>query len=137
MGAGLAHLYELPNKIHLPAADYLTVQQNYRGWDLLGIVVIGALISTLALAFMSRGDANVFPLTLMALLCIAGSQIVFWVFTYPANGSTHNPKFGSCGQQQRPSHLTASSCRSGVPPRGYLRSSWKSFTAISSEPGGH
>ena len=90
MGAGLAHLYELPNEIHLPAGDYLTVQQNDRGWDVLGIVVSGALISTLALAFMSRGDANMFPLVLTALISIAGSQIVFWVFTYPVNGSTHN-----------------------------------------------
>jgi hypothetical protein len=30
MGAALAHLFELPNKIGLPAEAYLTVQQNYR-----------------------------------------------------------------------------------------------------------
>jgi hypothetical protein len=30
MGAGLAHLFELPNKIDIGAADYLTVQRNYR-----------------------------------------------------------------------------------------------------------
>ena len=29
MGAGLAHLFELPNKINISAADYLTVQRNY------------------------------------------------------------------------------------------------------------
>ena len=29
MGAGLAHLFELPNKISISAADYLTVQRNY------------------------------------------------------------------------------------------------------------
>jgi hypothetical protein len=40
-----AHLLELPNKIGLPAAEYLTVQQIYRGWALLGIVVYGALLS--------------------------------------------------------------------------------------------
>jgi hypothetical protein len=27
MAAGLAHLFELPHKIGLPAADYLTVQR--------------------------------------------------------------------------------------------------------------
>jgi hypothetical protein len=28
MGAALAHLFELPNKINLGAADYLTVQRT-------------------------------------------------------------------------------------------------------------
>jgi hypothetical protein len=42
----LAHLLELPNKIGLARDDYLTVQQIYRGWALLGIVVVAALIST-------------------------------------------------------------------------------------------
>jgi hypothetical protein len=37
MAAGWAHLLELPNKIGLSGEDYLTVQQIYRGWALLGI----------------------------------------------------------------------------------------------------
>ena len=49
MAAGYAHLLELPNKIGLSREDYLTVQQIYRGWALLGIVVVGALVSTTAL----------------------------------------------------------------------------------------
>ena len=39
----LAHLLELPNKIGLSRDDYLIVQQIYRGWALLGIVVLSAL----------------------------------------------------------------------------------------------
>jgi hypothetical protein len=39
LGPALAHLLELPNKINLARADYLTVQQIYRGWALLGIIV--------------------------------------------------------------------------------------------------
>jgi hypothetical protein len=54
MAAGLAHLFALPNKIDLPRADYLTVQQIYRGWALLGITVIGALVSTLVLTILVR-----------------------------------------------------------------------------------
>ncbi|MQA66375.1 MAG: DUF1772 domain-containing protein [Alphaproteobacteria bacterium] len=90
MGAALAHLFELPNKIGLPAEAYLTVQQNYRGWSLLGIVVIGALVSTLILAVLVRGRGTVFWLSLGALLCILGAQAVFWTFTYPANVATQN-----------------------------------------------
>ena len=48
LGPALAHLLELPNKIGLPRDEYLVVQQIYRGWALLGIVVFGALGSTLA-----------------------------------------------------------------------------------------
>ena len=55
MAAGFAHAFELPNKIGLNAEDYLTVQQIYSGWALLGTVVFGALISTLALSVMGYG----------------------------------------------------------------------------------
>ena len=46
-----AHLAELPNKIDLPRQEYLAVQQIYRGWARFGVVVLGALLSTGALAF--------------------------------------------------------------------------------------
>lgn len=42
MAAGFAHLLELPNKISLNREEYLTVQQIYRGWALLGFAVVGA-----------------------------------------------------------------------------------------------
>jgi hypothetical protein len=90
MSAALAHLFELPNKINLSKDDYLTVQQIYRGWALLGIVVIAALLSTLILAIMVRKEKRIFALTLIALLCIVGTQIIFWIFTYPANKQTNN-----------------------------------------------
>jgi hypothetical protein len=54
LAPALAHLLELPNKLHLSGDDYLTVQQIYRGWALLGFVVAGALLSTLVLAIMVR-----------------------------------------------------------------------------------
>lgn len=50
MVAGFAHLLELPNKIGLSRDDSLRVQQIYRGWALLGIVVTGALVCTVVLA---------------------------------------------------------------------------------------
>jgi hypothetical protein len=90
LAPALAHLLELPNKIHLSRQEYLTVQQIYRGWALLGIVVAGALLSTLVLTIMARQERKVFNLTLVALLCLVGTQIVFWTFTYPANQITNN-----------------------------------------------
>jgi hypothetical protein len=86
----MAHLLELPNKIRLSRDDYLTVQQIYRGWNLLAIVVIGALLSTLALTVTVRHDRKAFVFALIAFLCIVATQIVFWTYTYPANQITNN-----------------------------------------------
>lgn len=89
LGAGLAHLLELVNKMKLSAADYFTVQKMYRGWSLLGIVVIVSFVSTLMLA-IKQYKHNSFALILAALLCIAATQLVFWIFTYPVNVQTKN-----------------------------------------------
>ena len=54
LSAAMAHLLELPNKIKLPAEQYIIVQQIYRGWSQLGIVVVIAFVSTLVLLIMVR-----------------------------------------------------------------------------------
>lgn len=90
MAGGFAHLLELPNKIALSREDYLTVQKIYQGWALLGIAVVGALVSTTVLAVQVRRTPTEFYLTLAAALCIALSLIVFFVLTFPANRQTAN-----------------------------------------------
>jgi len=90
LAPAMAHLLELPNKIDLPRADYLTVQQIYRGWALLGFVVAGALLSTLILSVMLYKQYWGFIFSLIAFLCIAGTQVIFWTYTQPANRATHN-----------------------------------------------
>ena|SRR5882724_2831911 len=86
----MAHLLELPNKINLSREAYLTVQQIYRGWALLGVIVAGALLANLMLLIMVRAERKAFVLTLITFLCIVGTQMVFWTFTYPANRATNN-----------------------------------------------
>jgi hypothetical protein len=90
LGASMAHVLELPNKIHLPKDQYAVVQQLYKGWALLGIVVVIALIATLALVILTGHQRKTFALTLTGLLCIAATQIIFWIFTYPVNRKTKN-----------------------------------------------
>ncbi|HLS85237.1 MAG TPA: DUF1772 domain-containing protein [Burkholderiales bacterium] len=90
MAPALAHLLELPNKIGLPREDYLTVQQIYSGWALLGVVVIGALLTTLYYVIVVRGRRRAFAFALLGLLCLAGTQLVFWTFTFPTNQATEN-----------------------------------------------
>ncbi|HEY7546620.1 MAG TPA: DUF1772 domain-containing protein [Blastocatellia bacterium] len=90
LAPALAHLLELLNKMKLSRDDYLTAQQIYRGWALLGIVVFGALISTLVLTIAVRRQRRAFIFALLAFICIIATQIVFWTFTYPANQATDN-----------------------------------------------
>ena len=58
MGAGLAHLFELPNKINVSAADYLTVQRNYDNWWIVGLSVPLAFLSVLGLGIALRAPAR-------------------------------------------------------------------------------
>jgi hypothetical protein len=88
LAPALAHLLELPNKIGLSREEYLVVQQIYNGWQLLGIVIYGALLSTLVLTIMVRHQPKVFGLTLTAFLCVLMAHVVFWIFTFPANKET-------------------------------------------------
>jgi ABC-type cobalamin transport system permease subunit len=90
LAPALAHVLELLNKVHLSRDEYLTVQQIYRGWALLGTVVFGALLSTLVLTIMLRKQPKLFRLTLAAFLCLVGAQVVFWTFTFPTNQETNN-----------------------------------------------
>ena len=90
LGPALAHLLELPNKIRLPRDQYLAVQQLYRGWSRLGIIVIAALLSTLALSLMVRGRDVEFAWAVAAFICVASTQVVFWAFTFPVNRETLN-----------------------------------------------
>ena len=90
LAPGGAHLFALPNKIGLDEADYFTVQQIYRGWALLGIVLFGALAANLAHALMLRRRALPFGLALAAFLLVAATLAIFFAWTYPANVATEN-----------------------------------------------
>jgi len=90
LGAGLAHLLEMSNKMKLSDSDYLTVQQIYRGWSLLGIVAVISLLSTLMLTIALYKQEKEFALLLMALVCIIATLLIFRIFTYPVNQQTKN-----------------------------------------------
>jgi len=85
-----AHLAELPHKFRLPAHEYLVVQQLYAGWSLFGSVVLGALLCTGVLIVLVHREPRLLAVAALAFLCILATQIVFWVFTQPANRATRN-----------------------------------------------
>jgi len=85
-----AHLFALANKISLAADQYFIVQSIYRGWALLGIALLGALLANLVLAILQRGRGAPFVLALVTFLCIALSLVIFFTWTFPANQATEN-----------------------------------------------
>jgi hypothetical protein len=85
---GMAHVLELPNKIHMRREDYVNAQRLYRGWQFVGIAVTAALISTILLLRMASADQ--FRFALASVLAVLATQLVFWVFTFPVNRRTRN-----------------------------------------------
>ena len=89
-GAAVAHALELPNKIGLGRDQYFTVQRAYDGWAQLAYVLAVQFLALVTLAFLSRGMTTVFWFVIVAILCLVGAQVIFWVYTYPANVATQN-----------------------------------------------
>ena len=85
-----AHLLELPNKIGLSRDEYFVAQQLYRGWALLAVVVLPAVALALLHAVLVRKQRAAFRLAALAFVCLVGTQVLFWTFTFPANQLTEN-----------------------------------------------
>jgi hypothetical protein len=80
----------LPNKIHLPQEPYFVVQQTYRGWEFVGIVLIAAIVADVYLSWLLRGQPRPFWLSLGGGLCMIATLAVFFAWTLPANLATDN-----------------------------------------------
>jgi hypothetical protein len=87
---GGAHLLALPNKMALDETTYFTVQTIYRGWSLLGFVLVAALAADLSLAIGARRQPGPARLAFAAAACLAATLAVFFLWTYPANQATAN-----------------------------------------------
>ncbi|MER9654214.1 hypothetical protein NKJ26_11955 [Mesorhizobium sp. M0152] len=85
-----AHLFAMFNKMKLDGPGYLAAQRAYDGWSLFGIVVLGALLSTAALAVLLYRTGGPFGLVVLAFVSIAATQLAFWTLTYPVNQMTRN-----------------------------------------------
>src|SRR5262245_32056248 len=89
-GARGRAFFELANKMSMSEPEYMTVQRIYAGWSFFGIAFIAALLLTLTHTFMIRGDRAAFFLSLVAFLCLAATQGIFWTFTYPMNVASNH-----------------------------------------------
>ena len=88
---GLAHLFELPNKIGLPRDAYFTVQGIYAGWALFGVVIMAAIAANLFLAWrLQRYNRGSSKFAVCSAALIAVSLGIFFTWTLPANQATLN-----------------------------------------------
>jgi hypothetical protein len=86
-GVVLGHVMSRAGKITLPGPLFVTVQNTlYRNWGKrVGAIEVGAFLSTLVVAFLTRGRGVIFALYLAGLLCLAGMLLVWAVFINPIN----------------------------------------------------
>lgn len=87
--APMAHVLELPNKFALDGPLWLAVQQQlYRGWGaVFGPVEILALLTTLFLVWLRRGNPRAFRASLLAALVYTAMLVVFFIFNAPVNAA--------------------------------------------------
>jgi hypothetical protein len=86
-GVAFCHVLELPNKMTLPAATWLNVQQVlYRGFgSKAGSIEVAAVVSTLVLLFLIRKRRMSFVLTLIASVCFVAGLVIWFMVVNPVN----------------------------------------------------
>ena len=90
LAPGLAHLFEPPRKLSLSREQYFTVQQIYAGWELFGVAIFIQAVSLAMLAWRSTREHYIFRPVMAALILMMLAQLMFWLFTFPANSLTNN-----------------------------------------------
>jgi hypothetical protein len=86
MAPALAHAFEFPGKRRLDKESYVAVQAiYYPGFTLLGIAEPAAVIALVVLLFLTPRHSTAFFLAALALVCVLGMQVVYWLFTHPTN----------------------------------------------------
>jgi hypothetical protein len=82
----LAHALELPEKMRLAKEAYFAAQTiYYPGFTVAGIAEPLGMIATFGLLVFTPVGSAAFWLTFVALLCLVGTQAVYWLFTHPVN----------------------------------------------------
>jgi hypothetical protein len=86
----IAHVLELPNKLSLDAALWLGVQSHlYRGWGpfLGGPAEVGALATSLCLAYVRRHRSTILWPTVIACIGYSSMLAVFFSLNAPVNSA--------------------------------------------------
>jgi hypothetical protein len=85
-----AHLLEMPGKMAMGKDAYFATQLIYNGWALFGIVEAAAIVATLLLAWIERGQPMAMGFAAASAGLIVASLVAFFSLTYPGNVATSN-----------------------------------------------
>jgi hypothetical protein len=88
LGLALAHLFHAPNKIYSSVEGYQAVRRIYFNWMMLEFIVACAMVTISVLTITVRKRRKSFICALIALLCLAGAELLFWKLSYSANQAT-------------------------------------------------
>jgi hypothetical protein len=80
-----AHVFELFRKMAMSEQQYYMVQDIYRGWWVIGLLLPAALIANVALAVAVRDDLTARGLATAAAALILINLVVFAIWTRPVN----------------------------------------------------
>jgi hypothetical protein len=90
MGVALCHLLELPGKMALDGALWLTLLQILYPpafGTIGGFFEVGAVVSAGVLTFLVRDRGPSFGWTLAATVLLVASHAVFWIWVAPVNAA--------------------------------------------------
>jgi len=87
---GGAHLMALSAKVAMPEHPYFVVQQIYRGWAWVGVVIVLAIFANFLAALLTRDSPRKWRLFGGAAALIAATLAIFFAWTFPANQATGN-----------------------------------------------
>jgi hypothetical protein len=85
-----AHLLEMPGKMAMGKDAYFATQLIYNGWALFGIVEAAAIVATLLVAWIERGQPMAMGFAAASAGLIVASLVAFFSLTYPGNVATSN-----------------------------------------------
>src|SRR5882757_2445476 len=88
-----AHVFELLRKMAMSEQQYYVVQDIYRGWWVVGLLLPAALIANVALAVAVRADLTARGLATAAAALILLNLVVFAIWT---GRSISPPVTGRC-----------------------------------------
>lgn len=107
-----AHLLEMPNKMALDRDAYFIVQGIYRGWWMLGLASVGAILADIALALRLRTrDRKGMLMAAAAAGLVALGLGLFVLLVEPVNRETQSwtsipANWGALRRQWEYSHAT-------------------------------
>lgn len=90
MGTALCHLLQMPAKLSLGGALWLTLLQTLYppAFGTIGAFFeVGAVVMTVVLTFLVRQRRPAFGWTILAALCVVAAHTIFWVWVAPVNAT--------------------------------------------------